>query len=37
MPYREVAHPPVDLPERSRRSDYARRPIPADLFVPEIY
>jgi polyphosphate kinase len=37
MPYREIPHPPIDLPERSRRNDYARRPVPADLFVPEIY
>jgi polyphosphate kinase len=37
MPYREIPHAPIDLPARSRRDDYARRPIPADLFVPELY
>lgn len=35
--YREVEHPAIALPERVRNPDYARGPIPANMFVPEIY
>jgi polyphosphate kinase 2 len=37
MPYQEVAKPTVELPERLRHPDYARRPVPAEMFVPERY
>ncbi len=37
MPYEEIPHPPVDLPERVRHQDYERHPVPADMYVPEIY
>lgn len=37
MPYEEIAHPPIVLPERVRRDDYERHPVPADMFVPEVY
>lgn len=37
VPYQEVPHPTIVLPERERREDYARRPVPQEIFVPEIY
>ena len=37
MPYKEIPHPPIVLPERVRRDDYERHPVPADMFVPEVY
>ena len=37
MPYTEVPHPTIDLPERERREDYARSPVPDELVVPEVY
>jgi polyphosphate kinase 2 len=37
MPYEEIPHPPVDLPERVRHQDYERHPVPAEMYVPEIY
>lgn len=37
VPYREVEHSTVVLPERGRHDDYVRQPVPADLFVPEKY
>jgi polyphosphate kinase 2 len=37
MPYREVSHEPVVLPERVHNEDYHRQPVPHSLFVPEIY
>ncbi|MEY4766395.1 MAG: polyphosphate kinase 2 [Pseudomonadota bacterium] len=35
--YFDVPHPPVALPERERREDYIRRPVPAEMHVPERY
>jgi polyphosphate kinase 2 len=37
IPYSEVPHPPVDLPPRVRHDDYARVPVPAEMYVPEAY
>ena len=37
MPYHEVPHDPVSLPERVRHDDYSRRPVPAHMYVPEKY
>ena len=37
FPYFEVEQPAVLLPERVRHDDYARQPVPAELFVPEVY
>ncbi|KQW63731.1 polyphosphate kinase 2 [Variovorax sp. Root411] len=37
LPYNEVPHPPVALPERVRHADYLRQPVPANMIVPEIY
>ena len=34
IPYGEVPHPMVNLPERVRHEDYERHPIPPDLYVP---
>jgi polyphosphate kinase 2 len=37
MPYEEVDHPVIELPERQRNEDYERRPAPQELIVPEVY
>jgi polyphosphate kinase 2 len=37
IPYTEVAHDPVQLPERIRNADYIRNPVPQTMFVPEKY
>ncbi|MCB8880332.1 polyphosphate kinase 2 [Acidisoma cellulosilytica] len=37
IPYGEVEHQPVILPERVRNPDYIRGPVPSDMYVPGIY
>jgi polyphosphate kinase 2 len=37
VPYEEVQHEPVVLPERVHNPNYIRGPIPRDMFVPAIY
>ncbi|MEO7938475.1 MAG: polyphosphate kinase 2 [Burkholderiaceae bacterium] len=37
MPYTEIDHPAIALPPRIRHDDYVRRPIPAELLVPDVY
>jgi polyphosphate kinase 2 (PPK2 family) len=37
VPYQEVPHAPIALPEREHKSDYTRHPAPADLYVPPVY
>ncbi|MDH4416425.1 polyphosphate kinase 2 [Acidovorax sp. HMWF029] len=37
MPYEEVPHPAVVLPDRVRNPEYLRQPVPASMYVPEIY
>ncbi|QIL81164.1 polyphosphate kinase 2 [Diaphorobacter sp. HDW4A] len=37
MPYQEVPHPEVVLPERVRNPDYFRQPVPDRLIVPQIF
>jgi polyphosphate kinase 2 len=37
MPYQEVLHPPIALPDRERRDDYTRGPVPQEIVVPEVY
>ncbi|MDB5440204.1 MAG: polyphosphate kinase [Caulobacteraceae bacterium] len=37
IPYQEVEHPPVSLPERMRNPDYHRAPIAPEMFVPDLY
>jgi polyphosphate kinase len=37
IPYRELPHESVTLPERVHNPDYSRAPLPDDLYVPEVY
>jgi polyphosphate kinase 2 len=37
MPYSEVEHEPIVLPERVRHEDYIRHPVPDTMVVPEVY
>ena len=37
MPYEEVPHPTIELPQRERHEDYLRNPVPEDMLVPRIY
>jgi polyphosphate kinase 2 len=37
IPYGDVEHPPVVLPDRMRHEDYERHPVPRDMYVPELY
>ena len=37
MPYEEIVHPPIALPQRERHEDYTRHPVPASIIVPEVY
>jgi len=37
VPYTDVEKPTVVLPARERHDDYARRPVPPELFVPDRY
>ena len=37
MHYEEVSHPAVVLPPRERHEDYARRPVPPEIIVPEVF
>ncbi|QNN58437.1 polyphosphate kinase 2 [Diaphorobacter ruginosibacter] len=37
MPYAEVQHPEVVLPERVRHPDYIRQPVPQSMIVPQTY
>jgi polyphosphate kinase len=37
VPYQDIDHPEVKLPERVRHEDYARRPVPPEMIVPEKY
>src|SRR5262249_2405219 len=37
IPYQEIKHPEVKLPERERSQDYHRGPIPDEMYVPEVY
>jgi polyphosphate kinase 2 (PPK2 family) len=37
IPYSQVEHAPVSLPERVHHSDYSRAPIPAAMYVPDLF
>ena len=37
FPYAEVPKPTIVMPEREHHDDYTRLPVPADLYVPEIF
>src|SRR5262247_2306318 len=35
--YREVSHVPILLPQRERHPDYLRKPVPQEMYVPEVF
>jgi len=37
IPYQEIAHPEVILPARVHNPDYIRNPVPASMYVPNLY
>ena len=37
IPYNDVEHPAIVLPPRERHDDYARKPVPQEIVVPEIF
>ena len=37
IPYQEIDHPVITLPERVHNPDYLRGPVPPDMYVPEVY
>ncbi|WP_394789677.1 polyphosphate kinase 2 [Rhodoferax sp.] len=37
MPYQEVPHAAIQLPERERHDDYIRNAVPQEILVPEVY
>jgi polyphosphate kinase 2 len=37
IPYREIEHSPVTLPERVHNPTYLRGPIPREMYVPAVY
>jgi polyphosphate kinase 2 len=37
VPYHEIPHPPVTIPERVRHPDYHRHQVPEEMIVPEVY
>ena len=37
IPYREIPHEPVELPNRVFNPDYERRTLPTKLYVPKKY
>lgn len=37
IPYQEIDHPIISLPERVHNPDYLRGPVPPQMYVPEIF
>jgi len=37
IPYHEIDHPIISLPERVHNPDYLRGPVPKNMYVPEIF
>ncbi|MEY4755579.1 MAG: hypothetical protein RJA34_477 [Pseudomonadota bacterium] len=37
LPYQEVPHASISLPERVRHDDYVRQPVPNEILVPLVY
>jgi polyphosphate kinase len=37
VPYGDVQHEPIMMPQREHMPDYARHPVPKDLYVPAVY
>ena len=35
--YQEIKRPPIILPPRTHHPDYHRRPIPKEMYVPDVY
>jgi polyphosphate kinase 2 len=37
VPYGDVSHEPIVLPQREYKPDYSRKPVPQELYVPAVY
>jgi len=37
IPYKDIEHPSIELPQRERHEDYMRHPVPQEMIVPEVY
>jgi polyphosphate kinase 2 len=37
VPYHDIEHEPIKLPERVFNPDYLRQPVPDEMYVPEVY
>ena len=37
VPYQDVTHEPIALPAREHMPDYARKPVPDDMYIPALY
>jgi polyphosphate kinase 2 len=37
IPYQEIEHPEITLPERVHNPDYLRGPVPPEMYVPSVY
>ncbi len=37
IPYEDIEHAPVTLPDRMRHDDYERHPVPRGMYVPELF
>ena len=37
VPYQDVPHDPIVMPDRDHKPDYTRHPVPPDLYVPAAY
>jgi len=37
IPYGDVQHEPIAMPEREHQPDYARHPVPKEMYVPAVY
>ena len=35
--WRDVQHEPIAMPEREHQPDYARHPVPKEMYVPAVY
>jgi polyphosphate kinase 2 (PPK2 family) len=37
VPYHEIEHPVITLPERVYNNEYIRQPVPANMIVPDVF
>jgi len=37
VPYKEIKHPTIFLPQREYHSDYMRAPVPEEIHIPQVY